>query len=195
MSQATIAERPVRQSPFQQILEDLNGRYHKATMWAFAIVVVAHWMEHLVQALQVYVLGWARPDSRGVLGLAFPWLVASEWLHFAYAVLMVLGLIVLRRGMLGEARFWWNVALGIQVWHFVEHFALWGQALTGKFLFGAEVPTSFIQVAMPMFRVELHLAYNLAVTVPMLIAMYHHRHPEAEERAQARCTCAVRAAA
>jgi hypothetical protein len=193
MSQSTIAHE--RQPVLQQLHDDLNGRYHKVTMWAFAFVVVAHWMEHLVQAAQVYVLGWARPDARGVLGFAFPWLVTSEWLHFVYAVLMLIGLVVLRKGMVGEARFWWNVALGIQVWHFVEHFALWGQAFSGKFLFGAEVPTSFVQAAVPMLRIELHLAYNLAVTIPMLVAMYHHRYPRPEERALVRCTCAVSEAA
>jgi len=42
------------------------------------------------------VLGWRPPDARGVLGLWFPWLVASETLHYGYAVVMLIAFWVLR---------------------------------------------------------------------------------------------------
>jgi hypothetical protein len=186
---------PVRQREEDGFLHAINTRYHKVAMWTFAAIVVAHWAEHVIQAIQVYALGWARPDARGVLGLQFPWLVTTEWLHFGYAVAMLIGLIVLRPAMLGKARLWWNIALGIQIWHFVEHLLLWGQAMAGANLFGKPVPTSIIQLAMPMLRVELHLAYNALVTVPMLIAMYYHRHPTEEDMPRVQCTCAVAHAA
>jgi hypothetical protein len=33
-------------------LAALNGRYHRAALNAFMVVVLAHWAEHLVQAYQ-----------------------------------------------------------------------------------------------------------------------------------------------
>lgn len=35
-------------------------------------VVTAHWVEHLAQAIQIWGLGWARPEAGGVLGLFLP---------------------------------------------------------------------------------------------------------------------------
>ena len=45
------------------LLAALNGKYHRAALAAFAVVVVAHWAEHLVQAFQIYGLGW-KPHRR-----------------------------------------------------------------------------------------------------------------------------------
>jgi len=39
------------------------------------VIVLARWAEHVVQAIQIWVLGWPVPESRGVLGGWFPWLV------------------------------------------------------------------------------------------------------------------------
>jgi hypothetical protein len=43
------------------------------------IVVALHFSEHLVQIWQLWVLGWPRPQCMGLLGLAYPWLMRSEW--------------------------------------------------------------------------------------------------------------------
>src|SRR5262245_15744239 len=167
----------------------LNTKYHKPALLVFGFVVVAHWAEHLAQAYQIYVLGWPRPQAGGALGLAFPSLVKSEWLHYGYAVVMLVGLILLRHGFTGRARTWWQVSLWIQVWHHFEHFLLLLQALTGANLLGKPVPTSIAQLVFP--RVELHLFYNAIVFVPMVVAMVLHLRPSASERATMRCTCAV----
>ena len=55
-------------------LERLNTDHHELALRAFMVVVLAHWVEHLLQALQIYVLGWPVPEARGALGLVFPWL-------------------------------------------------------------------------------------------------------------------------
>ncbi len=41
------------------------------------------------------------------------------------------------------------------------------------------MPTSIIQLWVP--RVELHLFYNTIVFIPMIIGMYYHLFPPAEE--------------
>ncbi|MBB6551908.1 hypothetical protein [Nonomuraea rubra] len=165
----------------------LNGRHHKAALTIFMVIVVAHWAEHLVQAVQVYAWGWPLADARGVLGLPFPWLVTSEWMHYGYALIMLIGLVLLRKGFTGSSRTWWNISLGIQVWHHMEHLLLLLQKLSGLYLMGRPVPTSVLQLIWP--RMELHLFYNAIVFAPMVVAMLLHRR--AGSHAGATCTCAV----
>jgi hypothetical protein len=170
------------------MMRTLNGRWHERALQVFMVVVVAHWAEHILQAIQIWGLGWPRSEARGGLGLIYPWLVSSEWLHYFYAVVMLIGLVLLRPGFAGRARHAWNIALGIQVWHHFEHLLLLGQAVTGHNLFGAAVPTSIVQLVFP--RVELHLFYNAVVFAPMVMAMWDHLHPTAAEAKQVTCSCA-----
>jgi hypothetical protein len=171
-------------------LAQLNGPWHKGTLQAFIVIIVAHWAEHLVQAYQVYVLHWPLHQARGVLGQVFPWLVHSEVLHYGYALIMLVGIWTLLPGFVGRARTWWLAALVIQFWHHIEHALLQGQAIAGRTLFGAPVPTSIVQLWIP--RLELHLFYNSLVFIPMLVAMYYHLFPSASEAAGMRCSCAIR---
>ncbi|XVQ84284.1 hypothetical protein ACQP2K_36545 [Microbispora siamensis] len=169
-------------------LPTLNARHHKTALAVYLAVVVAHWAEHVAQAAQVYALGWPLKEARGVLGMPFPWLVTSEWMHYGYALLMLIGLILLRPAFVGRSRVWWNISLGVQVWHHLEHLLLLLQALTGDNLLGRPAPTSIIQLLVP--RMELHLFYNAVVFAPMVVAMVLHRRARPGERARMRCTCA-----
>lgn len=180
-----VLTRPAREG----LVAKLNGIWHERALWVFAAIVGGHWVEHLAQAIQIWWLGWARPDSLGVVGLAFPALVKSEALHFGFALTMIAGLVILTPGFTGRAKTWWVISMGIQVWHFVEHSLLQGQAIFDRYLFGAEIPMSVAQVWVP--RVELHLAYNLAVFVPMVIAMVLHARPPKSGEAGPQCTCAL----
>src|SRR5215475_12823162 len=172
-----------------RVLDRLNGRYHETALRVFMVIVLAHWGEHLFQAVQIYVLGWPVPKALGMLGLFYPWLVKSEVMHYGYALVMLIGLWVFRPGFTGvKDRRWWTIALVIQFWHHIEHLLLISQATIGHNLFGRPVPTSILQLWMP--RVELHLFYNSIVFVPMIIGMYYHLFPPAEERRRFQCTCA-----
>ena len=68
------------------------------------VIVLAHWAEHLLQAFQIYGLGWPVPQARGALGYFFPYLVTSEMLHYGYALVMLAGLWMLRPGFTGDER-------------------------------------------------------------------------------------------
>jgi hypothetical protein len=151
------------------------------------VVVLAHWAEHVAQAYQIWVLHWPRPKARGVLGEWFPWLISSEWLHYGYALVMLIFLFLLRPGFRGRARIWWTVALVIQFWHHIEHLLLLIQAQTHHNFFGKSVPTSILQLWYP--RVELHLFYNSIVFIPMMIGVYFHLRPNAKELEQMDCSC------
>jgi hypothetical protein len=172
------------------LISSLNTRYHRAALNIFMVVVVGHWAEHIAQAYQIWVLGWPRPKARGLLGLAYPWLVSSETLHYGYALVMLVALWLLRPGFAGRAKVWWTVALAIQFWHHIEHLLLLIQAQSGHNWFGKPVPTSILQLAFP--RVELHLFYNSIVFIPMVVGMYLHLRPSPRERAAVACTCAPR---
>jgi hypothetical protein len=169
------------------IIAAVNGRYHRVALNVFMVVVLAHWAEHVAQAYQIWVLGWPRPKAKGLLGMAYPWLVTSEWLHYGYALVMLVALFLLRPGFTGRARTWWTVALVIQFWHHIEHLLLLIQAQAAHNFFGKPVPTSVLQLAFP--RVELHLFYNSIVFIPMVVGMYLHLRPNARERQAMSCSC------
>jgi hypothetical protein len=173
-------------TPRQGLLERLNGPWHERALWVYLAVVILHWIEHLFQAAQIWILGMPRPEALGALGYVFPWLVKSEVMHFSYALFMLVGLIALRPGFRGLARGWWTASLVIQGWHLVEHSLLQAQAIAGQNLFGSPVPTSILQQFAP--RPELHLLYNLAVFVPMVVAMW--LHTRRDQAAVNECTCA-----
>lgn len=170
------------------VLQRLNSVWHERALQLFMVIVLAHWAEHLVQAFQIYALGWPVPESRGILGLWYPWLIKSEVLHYGYALVMLVGIWLLRPGFIGTSRMWWTTALVIQFWHHIEHGILQAQALVGQNLFNSPVPTSIAQLWIP--RVELHLIYNTIVFVPMVIGMYYHMFPPKGEEARMQCSCA-----
>ena len=176
-----------RQATF---LGRVNAAGHERALQLFMAIVLAHWAEHLLQAFQIYALGWPVAESRGALGHFFPWLVQSELLHYAYALVMLAGLWLLRPGFTGLLdRRWWTAALAIQFFHHIEHFLLQAQWVVGQNLFDRPVPTSLVQLWVP--RVELHLFYNTIVFVPMVIAMYHHMFPPPSAAGTQKCTCAA----
>lgn len=188
MSESSVVPSCGLQQPEQNWLARLNGPLHKLALQIFAVIVLAHWGEHLAQAVQVYLLHWPVPEARGLLGLPFPWLVKSEFMHYAYALVMLIGLVLLRPGFTGRSRTWWDISLAIQFWHHIEHGLLQWQAISGHNLFGQPVPTSIAQLWIP--RVELHLLYNTLVFIPMVISMYYHILPPPGETAHAGCSCA-----
>jgi hypothetical protein len=167
--------------------DKLNSTWHERALQIFMVIVLGHWGEHLVQAYQIWVMGWPRPMANGILGLWYPWLIKSETLHYGYALVMLIGIWVLRKGFTGTSRKWWTVALVIQFWHHIEHLLLITQATMHHNFWGKPVPVSVLQLVFP--RVELHLFYNSVVFIPMVIAMYYHMFPEVGEQGQAACSC------
>lgn len=184
-----VAVLPRLQSSYRDLAEKLNVVWHERALQIFLVIVLAHWAEHLVQAYQIYVMGWPIPESRGVLGYWFPWMVSSEILHYGYALVMLIGLWILRTGFTGSSYTWWMISFWIQFWHHIEHALLQGQAIIGENLANSPVPVSLVQFIIP--RVELHLIYNSLVFIPMIIGMYLHMFPPVGEEEIARCSCAV----
>src|SRR5262249_42618259 len=144
MSSATnlVCPLPARRS----LIDKLNAEWHKPALLMYTAIVLMHWGEHLVQAFQVYVLGWALTDARGLLGMPFPWLVKSEALHYFYALFMLVAFWTLRKGFVGRSYVWWMIAFWIQFYHHIEHALLQYQVISGHNFFGAPAPISTIQM-------------------------------------------------
>ena len=188
MSDSTAGIRDFAGHPVADVYESLNTRWHRAALLSFLGIVLFHWLEHIIQAYQFFVMHWPRPMSMGLVGMYYPWLMKSEVLHYGFALVMLIGLWVLRKGFTGTSRTWWMVAFWIQFWHHFEHFILFYQAQTQQFWFGGTVPTSVGQIWIP--RIELHLIYNALVFIPMVVAMYYHTYPPARDTVKAMCMCA-----
>lgn len=174
--------------PSTGLYDSLNSRWHELALRSFLVIVILHWVEHIVQAYQFYVLHWPRAMSMGLMGMFYPWLMKTETLHYGFALLMLIGLWVLRKGFTGTSYKWWMVSFWIQFWHHIEHAMLFYQANSHHYFFGGTVPTSVGQIWIP--RIELHLIYNTLVFIPMVVAMYYHLYPPARDAVKMVCTCA-----
>lgn len=130
----------------------------------FMFVVTLHFLEHIAQIIQLYVFKWLRPNCVGILGLWYPWLIQSEWLHYIYAVFMLVGLIILKKRQKNR---WWTTAIHLQQFHHFEHLLLLVQAI-------ANVPmANRVSIGSLFFssRIELHFFYNLMVMIPIVISI------------------------
>jgi hypothetical protein len=161
--------------PFAGLLAWLNGPMHARAVWIFMLIIVAHWLEHVLQIFQIYALGWAPASAGGLLGVIFPKLIETESLHFVYDFIQWAGIALLWGGFRGRAHSIWTISVVAQSWHFFEHVLLMGQVVTGYYLFGAAHQISILQIWFP--RPELHFIYNLIVFVPMVIAVHSYLQP------------------
>ncbi|MGI5500105.1 hypothetical protein [Lentzea sp. CA-135723] len=50
-------------------------------------VVLVSWAEMALRAGQIHLLHIPADQARGLLGVAFPWLLSSEWTYLGLAVL------------------------------------------------------------------------------------------------------------
>lgn len=152
---------------------------HDRILVFYMFIVLFHFIEHILQIIQFFFLGYTRSMAGGLLGEQFPDLLTNETLHFGYNLLLLLGIIVLFRGFKGNAQLWWMVAGMLQGWHFFEHAILQWQYVTGNYWFGADRQTSVLENFIP--RIELHFMYNTVVTFAILVAVGLHLYQRHQE--------------
>ena len=131
-----------------------------------AVTQAGHVGEHVVQVVQLRVLGLDGAHAHGIFGA-----LDIEWVHFAWNawILVAVGLLLVRF----RRNPWLWVTMPLAAWHLGEHAVLIaiyvasgtpgnpGLLAMGGLLGGG----------LPVARPELHLAYNLAETVPLLIGL------------------------
>lgn len=160
----------------------------KLLLQIFILIVISHLFEHIAQMFQLYALNWSRKDCLGILGLFYPWLVRSEWLHYGHALFMLLGWVYLKfviftfnydilkylfnpiiLKLVKNTLFYWYLTFVLAFYHHIEHFLLLLQVIFNYNLFNSSVPISIGQLFVP--RIELHFIYNLMIFIPMMVTL------------------------
>jgi hypothetical protein len=126
----------------------------------------AHVGEHVVQVAQLRLLGIPATDAHGVFGA-----LDVEWVHFVWNAWVLAAIGVL---LAGRPRSGWLWAAGLLAgWHLAEHTVLIGLYLAtgvdGRP--GLLADGGLLGGGLPVLRPELHLAYNLIETLPLLIGL------------------------
>lgn len=133
---------------------------------ALVLSQVGHVGEHVVQVTQLRLLGLGGEHAHGVFGA-----LDIEWVHFAWNSWILVAVVLLLVRFRTNAWLW--VTLPLAAWHLGEHVVLIaayvatgtagtpGLLATGGLLAGG----------LPVARPELHFAYNLAETIPLVIGL------------------------
>ncbi len=143
----------------------------KYQFFFFNTIVVGHFLEHISQIGQLYLLHWPRATSLGILGMWHPEVVMNESLHYSLALFMLLGLTYFNQFVQpGLGKKLWELTMWLQFLHYLEHWNLVLQKVYGVYLYSANKPMSFGEIWLP--RAELHFIYNAIVLVGMLVSLY-----------------------
>jgi hypothetical protein len=144
------------------------------------IAVVAiqgiHVFEHVVQLVQVFLLGIPDDKALGLLGYVFQFQGTEEWLHLVFNVTYLLALVLLVRP-LGQqvpdavprwAYMAFLFGVGLEGWHNVEHAVIISNVIRNG---GCPCP-GIGDVALGISDTVLHFFYNAiaySATVPAFI--------------------------
>ena len=136
-----------------------------ALFYVLVMTQGGHFVEHLVQVIQIHVLGLRSAAARGIFGQ-----LDIEWVHFLWN-LWALGAVL---ALLWRFRRnpWLRVTAVIAGWHEIEHlyilstYLATGQPGTPGLLSSGGA----IGGGLPLQRPDLHFLYNLVMTMPLVMA-------------------------
>lgn len=141
------------------------------------LILFSHLGEHLLQCFEIYFLGWSPMKAGGLLGLLYPQLIHNETLHFSFALFHLIGLFWFAKLIKTEkSKWWWQLAIYIQLFHFTEHVQLLLQHLHNLNYGGGKMPATIIQVYTGIPRPLLHLLYNLVAMMPIIKSLNTQRN-------------------
>jgi hypothetical protein len=126
---------------------------------------LSHFGEHIVQMVQIHVLGLQGADARGVFGV-----FDIEWVHFIWNSFVLLGvLLLLPRNRRNR---WLQATAVISAWHALEHSYILSVYLTTGLSGtpGLLASGGLIGGGLPLERPDLHFLYNLVETAPLVVA-------------------------
>lgn len=136
-----------------------------ALFYVLVVTQGGHFLEHLTQMVQIHILDLSGAEARGVFGQ-----LDIEWVHFGWNTWVLLATVVLLFFYRRNAWLW--ATLVIAGWHEIEHAYILSQYLTtgqqghpGLLSMGGVV-----NGGLDVDRPDLHFLYNMAETVPMVVA-------------------------
>jgi hypothetical protein len=126
---------------------------------------LSHFGEHVVQMVQIHVLGLQAADARGVFGV-----FDIEWVHFIWNVGVLLGVMLLLAR--NPRNRWLQVTAVISAWHAAEHSYILSVYLSTGLSGtpGLLASGGLIGGGLPLTRPDLHFLYNLVESVPLVLA-------------------------
>jgi hypothetical protein len=165
----------------------MESNAHRRTVAILAGVLgvqAAHFVEHIIQLIQVYALRIPETRALGALGAVFAFHGTEEWMHLAFNVSLLTALLWFQpfvRHQLGAwsrpYRAYLFLGVGVEMWHVIEHLVVTGNMLAN----GGGCPCpGILDRVVP--ETILHLGYNAAAltglaigTIPILIAAVRRR--------------------
>jgi hypothetical protein len=136
-----------------------------ALFYALLVTQTGHLLEHVAQMVQLHVLSLTGAAARGVFGA-----LDVEWVHFVWNtwVIAAVAVLLLRFG----ANCWLWLAALLAGWHKAEHAYLLSVYLATGVAGtpGLLAHGGALGGGLPLSRPDLHFLYNLAETLPLLLA-------------------------
>lgn len=137
-----------------------------ALFYGLVITQGAHFLEHLVQMIQLHFLGRSGEAARGVFGQ-----LDIEWVHLGWNTWVLLALVLLARPFAHNP--WLIASIAAAAWHETEHIYIITQYLSDSGRAGDPgllAAGGAVLGGLPLRRPDLHFLYNVVETVPIIIA-------------------------
>jgi hypothetical protein len=174
--------------PMAQESVSVGAQVDRRLLAFYAIVVTVqgiHVFEHIVQLIQVFVLGIPDKDALGLLGYVFRIQGTEEWLHLVFNTAYVISLILIAWGFFlsPAARAIvpaWALAaflvfgVVLELWHVIEHIVIISNVIANN---GCPCP-GILDERLHVSDTLLHFFYNViayAGTVPPFVFLVRHR--------------------
>jgi hypothetical protein len=134
-------------------------------MTAVVAIQGGHVVEHIVQLVQVSLLGVAEEDALGLLGYVLQFNGTEEWLHLGYNTFYLLALYALIIPLwritpavlpLSAFAFFITASVGLETWHMVEHGVIISHVIANG---GCPCP-GIGDAALGLSDTILHFVYN-----------------------------------
>jgi hypothetical protein len=149
-------------------LGSLRAEPALALFYVLAATQGGHFLEHVVQMVQIHLLGIPGPRAQGVVGA-----LDLEWVHFIWNSAVLAGTYALVAAY--PCNRWLWATAGLAGWHEIEHaFILVTFLTTG--VVGTPGLLSFggaLGGGLPLARPNLHFLYNLVETTPLILGFLH----------------------
>ncbi len=141
------------------------------------IVQGTHVAEHIIQLIQVYILGIPDDEALGLLGYVFQLQGTEEWLHLVfnltYLVALLLLVLPLRRFVPQTVAPWAFAAfvsgVALESWHNVEHLVIISNVIANG---GCPCP-GIVDAALGVSDTVLHFFYNLVAYLSILPPLWY----------------------
>lgn len=130
-------------------------------------VQTLHFVEHVIQLVQIHALRVPEAQALGALGAVFAFRGTEEWLHLGFNLTLLTALLWFQpavRAALGTAarpyRTYLFFGVGVELWHVIEHLVVTGNMIAN----GGRCPCpGILDRIVP--ETLLHMGYNTAALI------------------------------